>query len=152
MKVSSTPMDLAFQSTPSAWRVTDCGCVIMANVYISIHTLRVEGDAKVAAETAKAEAISIHTLRVIRMWAKIAFADIFQSTPSAWRVTMSSALSLMYPLFQSTPSAWRVTAGLAMYLFGDVFQSTPSAWRVTLSSPSLLRPWTNFNPHPPRGG
>ena len=35
---------------------------------------------------------------------------IFQSTPSAWRVTSSSKYDLSKIVFQSTPSAWRVTS------------------------------------------
>ena len=83
---------------------------------------------------------------------------IFQSTPSAWRVTIrpvvfcsGRAISIhtlrmegdliSYHLvfsslpFQSTPSAWRVTifSILAIYLPAGTFQSTPSAWRVTRS-------------------
>ena len=36
--------------------------------------------------------------------------NLFQSTPSAWRVTPSMVIVGQIGLFQSTPSAWRVTA------------------------------------------
>ena len=34
---------------------------------------------------------------------------LFQSTPSAWRVTSSRISTALLFRFQSTPSAWRVT-------------------------------------------
>ena len=58
-------------------------------VGISIHTLRMEGD-------------PVDYLIICRM-------QVFQSTPSAWRVTSVLIDSLYIPIFQSTPSAWRVT-------------------------------------------
>ena len=61
---------------------------------ISIHTLRMEGD----------RAFST----VMRRWM------LFQSTPSAWRVTLSNGCVVERSGFQSTPSAWRVT-GLRCY-------------------------------------
>ena len=102
----------AFQSTPSAWRVTLLLHFRNRSASISIHTLRVEGDAGGRGGAVR-DGISIHTLRVegdedagqvSRQGAT------FQSTPSAWRVTTTSSLSLLLErLFQSTPSAWRVT-------------------------------------------
>ena len=54
---------LAFQSTPSAWRVTMVGRMADRILRISIHTLRVEGDeVKLIGYTVPV--ISIHTLRV----------------------------------------------------------------------------------------
>ena len=104
------------------------------------------------------------------------YASLFQSTPSAWRVTgkfTPGVASLTG--FQSTPSAWRVTLVAlvtrrstqisihTLRMEGDQamrfhspeqvpFQSTPSAWRVT---PPFFhgRPrYCYFNPHPPHGG
>ena len=79
---------------------------------ISIHTLRMEGD------RFKGDAGAPHPQ--------------FQSTPSAWRVTLY-LFPVNFPLvFQSTPSAWRVTSGSGGAYGSYVrFQSTPSAWRVT---------------------
>ena len=102
------------------------------NPSISIHTLRVEGDTIPRLKT-KARKISIHTLRVEGDLACGLTADIkvgFQSTPSAWRVTISSVL---------------VSSTM-------VFQSTPSAWRVTRRYPEGRIAGCDFNPHPPRGG
>ena len=79
-----------FQSTPSAWRVTGHHGFGVRQRGISIHTLRMEGDALMVAVQVEPP-ISIHTLR---MEGDCAGADgrpplavRFQSTPSAWRVT-----------------------------------------------------------------
>ena len=104
----------SFQSTPSAWRETRADYVSQqrwldfnplpphgGRLYIldecklteriSIHSLRMEGDAK----------ILFHVKRFL----------IFQSTPSAWRETFRGADDISGNLFQSTPSAWRETQG-----------------------------------------
>ena len=52
-----------FQSTPSAWRVTDLVYIINFDDIISIHTLRMEGDEEVYDGTGSL-VISIHTLRM----------------------------------------------------------------------------------------
>ena len=59
---------------------------------ISIHTLRMEGDMIDILEQ-QAAAISIHTLRMegdemVNM--SLGVEKLFQSTPSAWRVTIAS--------------------------------------------------------------
>ncbi len=85
--------------------------------------------------------------------------DVFQSTPSVWRVTLRGNLPAQkigrisihtlrvegdnlqpntvvgYTKFQSTPSVWRVTTD-SMPLTSDfaAFQSTPSVWWVTTDS------------------
>ena len=55
--------DGRFQSTPSVWRVTLEKAAQKQTDEISIHTLRVEGDA-VRRKSRKVFFISIHTLRV----------------------------------------------------------------------------------------
>ena len=122
-----------FQSTPSAWRETAVLQSPLYGFYISIHSLRMEGDRLVDGFRQTIEG--------------------FQSTPSAWRET--PYLSETHPTqsFQSTPSAWRETIGLALPpSVGSVFQSTPSAWRETRSHcTSSIMPGY-FNPLPPHGG
>ena len=127
----------SFQSTPSAWRVTASGESFASIADISIHTLRMEGDAGIGRFYS-----SVHK---------------FQSTPSAWRVTLRPHHSYGQDRqFQSTPSAWRVTISAILVIVfavisihtlrmeGDAkslqvspwqrsFQSTPSAWRVTMA-------------------
>ena len=125
------------------------------NIFISIHSLRMEGDSRSGDF-------------------QIA-AFVFQSTPSAWRETpvpVISRLPLLYfnPLpphggrhcfsvlfqrlvaFQSTPSAWRETIWSRSICFRDTFQSTPSAWRETSRILSGGNVMSHFNPLPPHGG
>ena len=101
-----------FQSTPSAWRETRADYVSQqrwldfnplpphgGRLYIldecklteriSIHSLRMEGDAK----------ILFHVKRFL----------IFQSTPSAWRETLIIQKVSEIWIFQSTPSTRRET-------------------------------------------
>ena len=73
---------------------------------ISIHSLRMEGDA----------------LCVFDDW----FQNVFQSTPSAWRETVTNPFSLTENVFQSTPSAWRETLSLFSKHFTNVHISIHS--------------------------
>ena len=75
---------------------------------ISIHTLRMEGDDDRSTNKPEDKNISIHTLRMegdspwpVRAWASSAF----QSTPSAWRVTVMSAAPrvVISPYFNPHP-------------------------------------------------
>ena len=95
-------------------------CIGHSHNQISIHTLRMEGDSTV--------------------WRRCLRSSLFQSTPSAWRVTRPPSSGKRRDKFQSTPSAWRVTR--ATYLLPETspqFQSTPSAWRVTSGGSRLGR-------------
>ena len=91
---------MTFQSTPSAWRVTSYADTVSRGRQISIHTLRMEGDVVKGFEGDNLE-ISIHTLRMegdeSLTW-YITLLVVFQSTPSAWRVTKSliGSLSLLW--------------------------------------------------------
>ena len=81
---------------------------------ISIHALRVEGDACIIKDEL-ATAISIHALRVEGdkvFPAATANADQFLSTPSGWRATQAAADKLVGAVFLSTPSGWRATHGI----------------------------------------
>ena len=146
----------AFQSTPSAWRETGKEISQKDPQFISIHSLRMEGDplsdrcqshmwnfnplpphgGRPAYESTEISArdISIHSLRMEGdRRGDVFFADFgtFQSTPSAWRETCEHRLSdIEEALFQSTPSAWRETT-------------------VQVSPPQCD---THFNPLPPHGG
>ena len=80
--------------------------------YISIHSLRVEGDALDSIEYRQ--------------------AFIFQSTPSVWRETIAFKRWFDDEKFQSTPSVWRETKQALRALEANIFQSTPSVWRETV--------------------
>ena len=123
-----------FLSTPSGWRATFPPERQTLNSEISIHALRVEGDAKCVSPEAD--------------------VCIFLSTPSGWRATYNSGYAFaarryFYPrppgggrqnfrscptcriLFLSTPSGWRATIGTAGKQPPTAFLSTPSGWRAT---------------------
>ncbi len=167
-----------FNPSPSAWRATANWTQVDAHIDfnprpphggrrreynmrqvtldISIHALRMEGDA------------------VTRN--PIASLCPFQSTPSAWRATRCpvrcpSGREYFNPRpphggrqvdfsgnvsmsgFQSTPSAWRATSDNELRRVREViFQSTPSAWRATAASDSIRSRSRHFNPRPPHGG
>ena len=100
-----------FQSTPSAWRETAVLQSPLYGFYISIHSLRMEGDIK---ETPKTSMKS------------------FQSTPSAWRETIG-VVETVTPIwdFNPLPPHGGRRTFLLMLLLHRTFQSTPSAWRET---------------------
>ena len=103
----TTSGDWLFQSTPSAWRETRGFRTMTGKRFISIHSLRMEGDL-----------ISVQKLQPI---------SVFQSTPSAWRETfISGSTGRSHPAFQSTPSAWRETQELVVsYVHMDYFNPLP---------------------------
>ena len=78
-----------FLSTPSGWRATYDALQREIVETISIHALRVEGDA-VFKQVGRDDVISIHALRVEGdTTIKGAFSGhvLFLSTPSGWRAT-----------------------------------------------------------------
>ena len=78
---------------------------------------------------------------------------VFQSTPSAWRVTFATWADDWLRLFQSTPSAWRVTLGLCLGLF-CVLAISIHTLRMegdSLRDHGIVQDF-DFNPHPPHGG
>ena len=125
-----------FQSTPSAWRETNC-YIDQACTARNFNPLPPHGGRPGA------------TVKIIAVNKK------FQSTPSAWRETADCVIiESQSRTFQSTPSAWRETRNYAWhgYASGNFnplpphggrppgncllpqhiqFQSTPSAWRET---------------------
>ena len=133
MQLLHLDMSVIFQSTPSAWRETHAIVRVDAPNYISIHSLRMEGDCR----------SPIAALRILHFNPLPPYGGrhiyqkhdrklpLFQSTPSAWRETSSGFLSGSSSAFQSTPSAWRETQERQQLIISTLFQSTPSAWRET---------------------
>ena len=100
---------------------------------ISIHSLRVEGDAAKNQMLCQV-IISIHSLRVEGDISGAMTANLpskFQSTPSVWRETATAAAAAEEARFQSTPSVWRETQTSNSSFSVSTFQSTPSVWRET---------------------
>ena len=145
-----------FQSTPSAWRETlrnrdlprpgihfnplpphggrhSKGVSISEMIDISIHSLRMEGDALDSVEYRQ--------------------AFIFQSTPSAWRETGEEVVKYVrksISIHSLRMEGDLVTVYLSLYVI--IFQSTPSAWRETYISQGRQKGKNYFNPLPPHGG
>ena len=116
---------------PHGGRLTRCLCFSAVN-FISIHSLRMEGDDNVS-DRLTSSGISIHSLRMegdLVLFHFLYLAFSFQSTPSAWRETEITEIREKLEIFQSTPSAWRET--------------TPIADNTSITS--------DFNPLPPHGG
>ena len=122
---------------------------------ISIHSLRMEGDAIGTTGTTSPgnfNPLPPHGGRRVTILLPKSDVATFQSTPSAWRETTGAVSGYGAGKFQSTPSAWRETNKVYYSIFPRKFQSTPSAWRETV--PKLLSavlPF-HFNPLPPHGG
>ena len=121
-----------FLSTPSARRATADLAVELADMDISIHALREEGDA---------------------IWRRIYHTSVeFLSTPSARRATYSSCFIRPSCEFLSTPSARRATKSGFYQVRKTEFLSTPSARRATSTPTSRTALQAYFYPRPPRGG
>ena len=147
---------LVFQSTPSAWRETICAFTFNFSIFISIHSLRMEGDAAVLDSLGSLRyfnPLPPHGGRPGQCVPKLS-TMLFQSTPSAWRETKIPLYNYdVAKIFQSTPSAWRETTLYKCFPpSGLVFQSTPSAWRETETASLIVRNHSHFNPLPPHGG
>ena len=126
-----------FLSTPSGWRAT--GAIHFHGLCnsISIHALRVEGD---AIRGFKADGGGHFYPRppgggrlcnLVRSTAKSGFL----STPSGWRATCRNAFTRSTAVFTflSTPSGWRATHHKKNTRKMKIFLSTPSGWRATWS-------------------
>ena len=114
-----------------------------------------EGDPGRGFQLPKLDGISIHTLRMEGDDCKLSYRTefpVFQSTPSAWRVTIGGQVI-----------RYRVSISIhTLRMEGDIrnpfslicalFQSTPSAWRVTVYLTFIVVKTRHFNPHPPHGG
>ena len=106
----------------------------LKQIYASIHTLRLEGDGYHRPRFRRSR-ISIHTLRMKGDFNALNAALDVEISIHTLRMEGDSIFLCGHPnerIFQSTPSAWRVTIRrLVRSGLKDVFQSTPSAWRVT---------------------
>ena len=123
---------------------------------ISIHALRVEGDAINAQTTAKSKKISIHALRVegdlFHIHADLAQL-VFLSTPSGWRATNEETKEYrkIMDFYPRPPGGGRLLTRSALSV-PAVFLSTPSGWRATRRPARFPRRLSNFYPRPPGGG
>ena len=167
-----------FQSTPSGWRETVDRLTKYHDKIISIHSLRVEGDA--GASKLLPKICHFNPLppgggrRPFRMDKDA--EKLFQSTPSGWRETnvfrySELSISNFNPLppgggRPASPDPCHDLTLISIHSLrveGDVdivsivilsvlFQSTPSGWRETKLAKNYKLPVKNFNPLPPGGG
>ena len=106
-------------------------CISM--LFISIHSLRMEGD-------------PFSFLCAF-------FNTAFQSTPSAWRETNQSLFNYILTLhFNPLPPHGGRQFFFQPLIICVEFQSTPSAWRETTAPMVDSTVSGNFNPLPPHGG
>ena len=125
--------NLQFLSTPSGWRATGRTChVFVAQSGISIHALRVEGDA------------------FLEVSDSLVF-DFYPRPPGGGRLTMFTRL-LNKPPFLSTPSGWRATSFLGSQ--GHRVRISIHALRVEGDVQIVVGVAVdlNFYPRPPGGG
>ena len=121
-----------FLSTPSARRATVQHGQNLADVVISIHALREEGD----------------DYRLIRL----AKFDEFLSTPSARRATYRLVRLAKFDEFLSTPSARRATRYEVSRAWRDDISIHALREEGDASTPSGAQGTIDFYPRPPRGG
>ena len=126
---------LLFLSTPSGWRATATGYRRYWDIPISIHALRVEGDAAPKSTLIYAQHFYPRPPGGGRRTPLQACSQlpVFLSTPSGWRATRRrNNIILDGSKFLSTPSGWRATARSLYHAARRVgFLSTPSGWRAT---------------------
>ena len=148
------PLKNAFLSTPSGWRATFLRYIELPETQISIHALRVEGDAFFPRQPARRQNFYPRPpgggRRVFP--APTCPPTKFLSTPSGWRATRKNGTTDSSALFLSTPSGWRATSPL----FGLFFTGPISihALRVegdwSRAFPRIMQ--QHFYPRPPGGG
>ena len=122
-----------FQSTPSAWRETYPYCCTGALVYISIHSLRMEGDF-----------LYLFYERSV---------NSFQSTPSAWRETLCYQFALVS--FAISIHSLRMEGDFsycAMCTVSTYFNPLPPHGGRPVEIGTIPTYGTYFNPLPPHGG
>ena len=132
--------DFVFQSTPSAWRETSFCAVGRWRCFISIHSLRMEGDAFCKTLLCTCS-ISIHSLRMEGdtlpvLW--ITCGIYFNPLPPHGGRQCSP--SKLYPkiYFNPLPPHGGRLRTMTDLIISMLFQSTPSAWRETKNSLLLI--------------
>ena len=163
------------------WRVTCNACEKSENCpYISIHTLRVEGDWTYSALSFPSrlfqstpsvwrvtestglcpecyKKISIHTLRVEGDERTVYIAsDFVNFNPhppcGGWRRRWQAVWAWNWNFNPHPPcGGWQPYSNISSKPT-HLFQSTPSVWRVTMTVYISCCINVNFNPHPPCGG
>ena len=168
-----------FLSTPSGWRATlpsasgflsfvyfyprppgggrlhaDLSQLVKQN--ISIHALRVEGDAAETADSVQKIDISIHALRVEgdgKLGKTVYQHDVFLSTPSGWRATAhrgARKISRRRDFYPRPPGGGRPSKAAARIQSADFYPRPPGGGRRDARMPRMGP--IDFYPRPPGGG
>ena len=122
---------------------------------ISIHSLRMEGDAARTENCGDAGHFNPLPPHGGRQSKVSDWVEHFCISIHSLRMEGDNCFSVLFQrlvAFQSTPSAWRETIWSRSICFRDTFQSTPSAWRETSRILSGGNVMSHFNPLPPHGG
>ena len=169
---------ILFLSTPSARRATKISNIAFAassNLYprpprggrlydygnntaqivISIHALREEGDINIESQREKERKISIHALREEGDKGAVYYNCEWIISIHALReegdTTPATSTPMARYFYPRPPRGGRPAVYNAM-LTASQFLSTPSARRATFTSAPRAAGTTNFYPRPPRGG
>ena len=132
-----------------------CFSTFFAGFYISIHSLRMEGDIDTGSMIPAASnfnPLPPHGGR-LALVVVLPIVCAFQSTPSAWRETRYD--SAVYKRELISIHSLRMEGdvlGMGGHCIHWTFQSTPSAWRETVYKGGYSTIEANFNPLPPHGG
>ena len=126
---------IGFLSTPSVWRVTGVVMERLEALYISIHTLRVEGD-PLSHVVVDILPISIHTLRVegdVKFWRMPPPGLISIHTLRVeGDITSISSGGVQVISIHTLRVEGDLSVGGLVHCITE-FLSTPSVWRVTHS-------------------
>ena len=151
---SSPGGGLVFQSTPSAWRETPYFAQIPAEEFISIHSLRMEGDA--SSWIALRRKLNFNPLPPHGgrpgTGAGQPLGILFQSTPSAWRETFSGIVLISRP--NISIHSLRMEGDNTMREKTRNFGISIHSLRMEgdLCNCNFLPHTNHFNPLPPHGG
>ncbi len=170
---------IQFLSTPSVWRATRWSEAPSTKPSrISIHALRVEGDARrVSSSSAccyfyprppcggrpagaghrgvREQKISIHALRVegdrCRCLCQRPYNYFYPRPPCGGR-PMIGPSALVSPVFLSTPSVWRATHGFSLLDLAGIISIHALRVEGDRTTPRRWSRTPNFYPRPPCGG
>ena len=130
-------------------------CAAGCGIHISIHSLRMEGDAAYSRPYRFLIAISIHSLRME--------GDLFQVPPVPEPLNFNPLpphggrhflffISCKKIRFQSTPSAWRETHLVKVSLYGRLISIHSLRMEGDYDTSRTTQHFFHFNPLPPHGG
>ena len=156
MQLLHLDMSVIFQSTPSAWRETHAIVRVDAPNYISIHSLRMEGDCRspiAALRILHFNPLPPHGGRPVHTQLTIRDLKNFNPLPPHGGRQRNICFRGTNSTFQSTPSAWRETWCFFLCHYDpEYFNPLPPHGGRQLRKAFILTGEKHFNPLPPHGG